>query len=303
MRTIVPVKTPVVSKYAAANDKHGVVTNPVRPLIHHMKEPDTAVIRLSEAQLQRLLEPAKGSGNRNLYPAILLAARAGLRLEEVMHVEGRDLTFGVAFDDVYVANGRACDCVNCVRNATRRGQKKPSATKRLNKSEAHRYVPLAPDVAGALQAHQAEIEAAGFDPRGRLFICLASRGHGSQRKAGDPFPADELSRQVRVLEEMTGVAVELARSAPDTKRKPFHELRSTARSRWSENSGNTEQINLAMGHGLQGMAAHYTTPDRQRAYESLEGAKVDHNQLGKQRDQKAGKQVQKMTRRRLLKVG
>lgn len=180
--------------------------------------------------------------------ALFLCLRLGLRIEEALHLQVGDLEFAKGYTDILVASGRPCSCDKCtVRGGTWR-----------TKTDGERYVPVLPDVAEAIDAHLRDLRAIGLGRSSDLLLpVLHTRSNGAGR------PGQKVTYQI--VKRRLPKLYEAAKIRPP-KRYAAHFLRHLARSTWSAAGLTTEQVDLATGHGIEGVRSGYTHQRRKEQY-------------------------------------
>ncbi|MGH7510357.1 MAG: tyrosine-type recombinase/integrase [Gemmatimonadales bacterium] len=239
--------------------EHGVLLkvvpeNPAEPKLHRMKGNGKRLKRtrtkLSGTQLDLVVAAALKHEDPRLGLAVLLAGYGGLRLRELTHLRVRDVTITDDLLDVHVDTDFQCSCSDCAAND---GQ-------RLNKTDIDRYVPFLPEHAPVFQAQLDRLRALGLGGKDTPLLAVTERRTRSREQVGDPTPADWLAEQVKAL--LVGVLEQ-----PLQPRERFHLLRAAARVRLAHAGLSTEQIDMILGHELEGARAAYSYQDRKGLYQ------------------------------------
>jgi len=182
---------------------------------------------------------------------LFLCLRLGLRIEEALHLLVGNVTFEKGYADIFVASGRPCDCDRCAaRGGTWR-----------TKTDAERYVPILPDVAELLRQHIRELRALGLGEPDSLLLPVLHRRSRSAAPSGKKITYQVVKKRLPKLYEAAKI------NPPE--RYAAHFLRHVARSTWSAAGLTSEQINLAIGHGIEGVEGGYTHQRRQEQYEAF----------------------------------
>jgi Phage integrase family len=178
--------------------------------------------------------------------AIEVAAYAGLRLRELIHVREEDVSLDGRF--IEVVSDRACPCRHCASDG------KVWRTK----NALDRLVPVAPELAPRLAAYLVRRQALPGDASGVRFLFPVWRARlKSKARPGAQRRSESLTKQWQ----------RAAREALGRTDVVLHDLRRTAYRLFYDRSGKELWVKLVMGHTLDALqAAYLKVPSEREVY-------------------------------------